>query len=370
MSKGKIKTIVCGSTFGQFYIEALKTLPDSFEIVGLLANGSERSKECAHFYHIPLFQDIDQIDEVDLACVVLRSRVMGGKGTDISLSLIERGIPVIQESPLHQSDIAVCLRACQKNQTPFMTGNHYLNLPAVKRFIACAKKLNLDHTPLFLDISLATQVSYPLIHILFQVLPKIRPFKIHQVIKESGPFQLLVADFANIPMTLRAHNEVNPNDPDNYLHLLHHISIGYQGGTLSLTDTHGPVVWRPRLHTPKEGTLGGLSVQDYPHLQDRSTVFLGPISPPSYNQILSKQWPRAISQDILLMKKAIQEKMLFRQRSAQELLCSEYWHDLTNALGYPILRPDAVFKRVFTEPLQTAANTVILEKEEREVLHA
>lgn len=41
----KLRVIVCGSTFGQYYIRALQTVPDEFEVVGLLANGSNVSDE-------------------------------------------------------------------------------------------------------------------------------------------------------------------------------------------------------------------------------------------------------------------------------------------------------------------------------------
>lgn len=54
-----------------------------FEVVGLLANGSNRSKLCADFYHVPLYTQIEDIPEVDIACVVIRSRAVGGSGTDI-----------------------------------------------------------------------------------------------------------------------------------------------------------------------------------------------------------------------------------------------------------------------------------------------
>ena len=65
----KLRVIVCGSTFGQYYIRALQTVPDEFEVVGLLANGSNRSKLCADFYHVPLYTQIEDIPEVDIACV-------------------------------------------------------------------------------------------------------------------------------------------------------------------------------------------------------------------------------------------------------------------------------------------------------------
>ena len=48
-----IKAIVCGTTFGQSYINAIKKMND-IELAGILASGSSRSEECAKEHHVPL----------------------------------------------------------------------------------------------------------------------------------------------------------------------------------------------------------------------------------------------------------------------------------------------------------------------------
>ena len=52
--------IICGSRFGQFYIEAIRK-HDDINICGLLANGSQRSVDCAEFYQLNLYTHIDEI---------------------------------------------------------------------------------------------------------------------------------------------------------------------------------------------------------------------------------------------------------------------------------------------------------------------
>jgi thiazolinyl imide reductase len=376
MNEKKIRTVVCGSTFGQFYMEALKSMPSQFEVVGLLANGSIRSRQCADFYGVPLFKNVEELDrlpeKIDLACVVLRSGVLGGKGTDISLAFIERGIHVLQEHPVHQNDMAMCLRSAKQKKIIFMIGNMYIYLPAFKRFAACAGALFKQQKALYLDIALATQVSFPMIHMLLNILPEIRPFKINHVIKDSGPFQLVTGKWGNLPMTIRVHNEINPNDPDNYLHLLHSFSIGFAGGSLSLTDTHGPVVWRPQLHIPRQGVLGKLSGQF--HLNPRSTVILGPAAPPPYRDILVKQWPGAIVKDLEMVKAIIEKKINAEKRTQQELVCAQHWHTLTNTLGYPVLRFDSLTESVDIKMLEELASQIPAEPEEifldKEYVHA
>jgi thiazolinyl imide reductase len=340
MKEKPLQVIVCGSTFGQFYLEAIKCLPHRFELTGLLANGSERSQKTAEHYAIPLYTDIaDLPGSIDLACVVLRSGVLGGKGTEVSLELLQRGIHVIQEQPIHNRDLASCLRIARQNKLQFQLGDLYVHLPAVRRFIAAARRLLQHQDGIYLDLACATQVSFPLMHILQEALPSIRPWKINQVIKDEGPFQLLTGTLGRIPVILRAHNEVDPQNPDNHLHLLHRITLGVEGGSLSLTDTHGPVVWRPRLHFPENlSTINDLGKADPAHLRENSTEHLGPAPSASYKEILTRQWPQAIAQDLLQCRDKMSDPSGSDSLSQKALLYAHQWQELTAALGYPVLR--------------------------------
>lgn len=362
-SNKKLRTIVFGSTFGQFYLEALKLL-ENFEIVGLFANGSERSQQCAELYNIPLLTDINEIkaEEVDLACIVLRSGVMGGKGTEFAIQCMEKGIHVIQEHPIHHQDLCTCLRIAKANRVHFITGNLYIHLPAFKRFQKVANYLLQTRKILYLDIALATQVSFPLVQMIIGLLNNPRPFEIMHVIKEDAPFQIIVGKWGNIPLTLRAHNEVNPNDPDNHQHLLHSISIGCSGGTLSLTDTHGPVVWKTQLHVPTKGLLKEYDVSQS-NLDEKSTLILGPKTTMSYKNILKKLWPKAIAEDLKQMLAFIKNEQNPSQRVHLELLCTQQWQQLTSALGSPVLKPEATFEHVEVKKLISLSEEIPSEEE-------
>lgn len=359
----RLRTVVCGSRFGQFYLEAVKALPEQFELVGLLAKGSERSRNCAERYGIPLYTDVEQLPaDIDLACVVLRSTVMGGNGTEMSLKLLARNIHVISEQPIHHKDLALCLKLARQQAVHFKTGDLYVHLPAVRRFIACARTMLEQQPALYIDAVCATQVSFPLMHILQEALPSIRPWKISHVLKDEGPFQVITGLLGKIPITLRAHNEVDPNDPDNHLHLLHRVTIGVAGGSLSLTDTHGPVVWQPRLHVPDLSNIHGELAEAPPaHMLENSTQILGPAEPTSYKDILMTQWPRAIGKDLVAMRDMILgqvDKAAMDTQAQQELLCSRQWQDWTQALGYPVLRSNSSHQPLSIESLQEAALSI------------
>jgi thiazolinyl imide reductase len=74
--------------------------PGGLELVGLLAQGSARSRELAHAFGIPLYTSPEQITEMpDIACIVVRSTVAGGTGTQLARHFLTRGVHVIQEHP-------------------------------------------------------------------------------------------------------------------------------------------------------------------------------------------------------------------------------------------------------------------------------
>lgn len=50
-----------------------------------------------------MITDLNEVSkkDFDMACVVIRSTAVGGKGTEIAGALLEKGIHVIQEHPVH-----------------------------------------------------------------------------------------------------------------------------------------------------------------------------------------------------------------------------------------------------------------------------
>lgn len=364
----KIKTIVCGSSFGQFYMEALQLLSEEFEFVGLLAKGSERSKQCAKYHGVRLYTDLCEVPaDVELACVVLRSGVLGGEGTALSLALLERGIHVMHEQPIHHKDMALCLKKANEKKVVFSTGNLYVHLPAVKRFTACAKVLAAKQKILYVDAAFASQVSYPMLHILLEALPSIRPWQTQEASHVDGPFQVLTGTLGKIPTIFRVNNEVNPNDPDNYLRLLHQVVIGSEAGNLCLSDTHGDVIWRPRLHVPNNlSMIREIAGTDVEYMLENSNEVLWSSPPASYRKILSQVWTLAIKQDLLNMKQMINGQCNVTMKVQQELLCSRQWQQISTAFGYPVLRPDASHQsfsvRVFKEVIAKITDDPMTDK--------
>lgn len=331
----KLRVIVCGSTFGRFYIEALKRNIEEFELVGIVARGSKRSKQCAEELGVPLFTEIEQIPkDIDLACVVLRSGVLGGNGSLLAKELLNRNINVIQEQPIHKSDMTECIRIARKNKLVFMTCDLYVHLPAVKAFIESAAKLLKQQKALYIEASCSTQVSYPLIDILSQIFHTMKPWSINFVNRESGPFHVATGKISDIPVIYQINNEIDPDDPDNYMHLLQKITIGTEGGHLALEDTHGPVIWYPRLHVPVSMYNDKGHLVNYPvHLNENVCDFLYD-EPDSFIRTLREKWPDAIAEDLLKVASMIRGECNSLPSFQKELTVSTLWHDLTQKVGF------------------------------------
>jgi thiazolinyl imide reductase len=211
----------------------------------------------------------------------------------------------------------------------------------VRRFVAAARALRAEQPPVYVDAACAIQVAFPLLHILGEALGAVRPWRVHAAARNGdAPWPLLTGVIGGVPFSLRVHNQVDPEDPDNHLPLLHRITINADGGSLTLTDTHGPVMWSPRLHVPDavkqrfdfagDGTA---------HMAEPSSTALGPWQPPSYRRILADLWPRAIGQELIALRRAILgEDGAIRPEQYHLALC-QMWHELTSQLGYPTMRP-------------------------------
>ncbi|GAA2801140.1 hypothetical protein GCM10010441_27500 [Kitasatospora paracochleata] len=341
MTGRRLRVVVCGTTFGQFYLAAIAALPEEFELAGILARGGERSVECARRHGVPLYAEVAQLpDDIDLACVVVRSGVMGGSGSDLAQALMARGIHVVQEQPVHHDDLAACLRTARRHGVRYRLGDLYVRLPAVRWFAAAARALLNRQHAVYVDAACSMQVAFPLVHLLGDALGGVRPWRLDPAGGQDAPFTVLAGEVSGVPLTLRVHNQVDPADPDNHIHLLHRVTIGTDGGALTLTDTHGPVTWIPRLHIPDavkhrfDMTGPGTG-----HLGEPSTVVLGPAQPPAYRRILGELWPAAIGADLLAQRAAILGLPGAERPEQYHLALCRLWQDVTAAAGYPSLRP-------------------------------
>ncbi|MGE8655506.1 MAG: Gfo/Idh/MocA family oxidoreductase [Achromobacter sp.] len=344
----RLRAVVCGTTFGQTYLNGLTSLPEHFELAGILARGSPFARACAERHRVPLYTAVEQLPPaIDLACVVVRSGVVGGAGTALAKALLERGVHVLQEQPVHHDELASLLRLARKAGCQYRLNGFYPDVAPVARFIAAARHVLGKRRALFLDAACSIHVLYPLIDIIGQALGGLRPwFFVLQSVAESdaGPFTCVSGRLGGVPLTLRVQNQLDPRDPDNYIHLFHQIALGTDGGTLTLVDSHGQLLWHPRMHLERrgDGVIDLSAEHQAVSLSVSSTI--GPAAAPSYHQVFNEYWAKAVARGLLRFRDAILAGSQDTALHQYMLGAAKAWGELGMQLGPPrdIAPPDTL----------------------------
>ncbi|WP_307849695.1 Gfo/Idh/MocA family oxidoreductase [Qaidamihabitans albus] len=288
--------VVCGTRFGRIYLRALGLPASPYRLRGVVARGSERSRACAEYYGVPLYHEVDDVPgDVELACVVVGSGLAGGPGAALAERFLDRGMHVLQEHPLHPDELACCLRAAHREGVTYHVDTLFVHVEPVRRFVASARRLLARQQAIFVEATCAYQVLYTLLDVLGAALGGLRVRALSVTPPEPSPFRTVKGELAGVPFAVRVQHELDPGQPDNHAHLLHRITIGTEGGQLTLVNTHGPVVWSPRPHLPAEpANAVRLGDSPAPHLDLPSARVIGSADAPSYRQAVDTLWPEAI----------------------------------------------------------------------------
>ena len=337
------RVLVCGTGFGRTYLAALRRPGTPFELAGILAQGSNRSRDCARRYQVPLYTEIGQVPGgIDMACVVVNAALNGGPGAVLAQDLMARGIHVLQEHPVAQAELAACLRQARRHGVIYHLNTHYVHVAAVACFIAAAARLRRQQQPLFLDAMTCVQVLYPLADILGQALGSVRPWSLTCPPAAGGRgsevFRSVSGSIAGVPVTLRIQNQMHPLERDNGWHVMHRVTLAAEGGNLLLANTHGPVLWSPRLHMPADYRdavtvdESGASYLDLP-----SATCLSADTAPSYREVIRDDWPRAAEHALIDLRRAITDDDDPLPRGQYHLALCALVADITGQLGRPEL---------------------------------
>ncbi|MFJ4152715.1 Gfo/Idh/MocA family oxidoreductase [Streptomyces galbus] len=339
-----LRVLVCGTNFGRFYAEAVRRRP-GYTLVGILSRGSQASRKYAERLGVPFYTAADDLpDDIDAACVAVSSSISGGQGTDLARTLMDRGIHVLQEHPVHLTELTDNLKHARRLGVQYRLNTHYPHVAPVRSFIKAARRLVARQRPLFLDAATPIHLMHPMVDILGQTMGTLRPWRFADPAPlPTGigpqPFRSLHGVFAGTPLTLRVHHQLDPSDRDNHALHWHRIALGTEGGVLTLADTHGPVLWSPRLHIGRDADRR--FVLDGPgsgHLELGSTTVVG--STGSFRTVFSDLWPEAIGSALDALRDAVAQGQDALRAGQYELAVCRIWADLAARLGPPeIVRP-------------------------------
>ncbi|MEX5710658.1 bifunctional Gfo/Idh/MocA family oxidoreductase/class I SAM-dependent methyltransferase [Parafrankia sp. FMc6] len=344
---GRARVLLCGTGFGRFYATAVARTP-GLTLAGVLSRGSSSSRNYAASLGVPHYGAVEAIPDealacVDLACVVIGSTISGGAGSEVARALLARGVPVIQEHPVHPDEMTRTLRIARQRGVQYRVNTHYPQVEPVRAFLAAARALRARSRPLFVDAAGPVHVLLPLVDILGRALGELRPWRFAALDDPAtaGPLRGITGELGGVPLTLRVHNQLDPSDRDNHALLWHRIALGTQAGVLTLADTHGPVLWSPQLHADRDAD--GRMVLDGPgtgHLDEPSTAVLAGTSAARQQDVFERLWPDATARALTEMVAAIRagdDPLLSAQ---YDLSVTHIWSRLAAALGPPeIVRP-------------------------------
>jgi pyochelin biosynthesis protein PchG len=336
-SERTLKVLVCGTRFGRVYLRGIEKLKDKFQLVGILARGSDQAAECARKYNVPLYKSTEQLskEDVDIACVAIRSAVLGGGGTIIAEELLSKGINVIQEHPVHYEDVLRCRKTARKSGAYYQINSFYPNLQTVRRFIDVTRKVLKKSEAIYIDATCSMQVLYSLVDILGQAFGGFRPwvFKLDNDNSKKNPYSSLSGEFYGIPINLTIMNQMDTTEPDNYTHLLHRIVIETTMGSIILTDSNGIVLWNPTMYVPynSEGVLDLYGENEF--LDFQVTEPLLPIVKKTYKDIYNDLWPNGIKFALVEFGDKILNERNDNQLAQYELTACQVWKDIGKELG-------------------------------------
>ncbi|CAL9609398.1 hypothetical protein SUDANB121_05618 [Nocardiopsis dassonvillei] len=354
MNGRPLRTVVCGTGFGRFYLEALRLLPEEFAPAGILARGGAFSRTYAREQGLPLYTSVaDLPGDVDAACVAVGSAVSGGPGAEIAHDLLARGVHVLQEHPVHHDELAGLLRAARGAGLVYHLDPFYRYVPAIGRFLDAAAEMRRRGPVLAVDATSALQVLYPLLDVLGRALGGLRPWAVTDPLPADPeaahlaatpqPYRVVQATVAGVPVTLRVQNQIDPSDGDNHALLWHRLSLAGEGGALALADTHGPVLWHPRLHAPRDGHGRLRSTgPGTDHLDEPAVTVLEGTLPPSHREVFARVWPGTLARALADFAADVRTGADPLPRGQFDLSVCRLWHEVTGRLGRPdIIRPAA-----------------------------
>lgn len=335
-----MKVVVCGTRFGQFYIEAIKRNSDVFELAGILASGSERSRKCADHYKVPLYSSADELPEdIDLACVVIGSSVFGKSGTEIAKKLLEKKINVIQEQPVHQKDIQECYRTAVKNKVIYSVGDLYVYMEQIAGMMKAVKTAAKHSEILMVEMTCASQVLFPAIHILTKMFADSGYITSVDELGKTGPFSSVRIRIGDIAVLLKVYNRTDRVADDQNMLLLHNITVWTDQGSIVLPDNYGDILWKNPLIMPgRDDIPRGLADNDDEELDRSPLEIVAEGSKASFAEQLSVLWPEAIGRELLQLAAVIRGDAPRKEYDIgmqQLLICANKWKAVTNAIGYP-----------------------------------
>ena len=332
--------VVFGATFGRLYVDALQHGSAGYRLVGLGGQGGRRTLDLARHAGVVSFTCDEPLPaDTRLACVVVRSGLLGGRGSEIVERCLRGGIDVVQEHPVHQRELASHVRLARQHGARYYLNTLYDHLPAVVEFVRMSRALQAEGGALHLELWSSYQVAFAGVDLVSH-LASVAALELDQTppampevtaARADGPLFRRLSGRLGSSMTfgVRVDMSLDPSDPDEHPHLLLRAELVCGTGTLMLADVHGPVLWIPRPRVPAVRRASA------DHRRDRPAC-LFPAHEGGFDEAVRSLWPRAIA-SLLQQVRNEHGGNAWLVRAQRHLDVCGAWSQLSGALGLPAL---------------------------------
>ncbi len=235
---------VVGATFGAHYTRALQ----GQGLSAIIGRGGVKGRQLARSLGCDYFADIEQaLSHPHPACAVVavRSAIVGGEGDDITRRLLQAGIPVLQELPVHPQEMVNSFRVAQQQGVSYQVTPFYDQMPSVRRFLRAASRLTVDSPLRSVEMRVSVQALHCALFVLSEALGA--PSPAIAVTPMAGFAKVLISgNWQGIPVDIVLMNRFDAASPDDNSQPLMQIVLLNDNGELMLHSPYGPVIWERR----------------------------------------------------------------------------------------------------------------------------
>ena len=237
-----VRVLVCGTRYGSAYVNALWGHDAGLRLVGIVARGSDRSRDLAARCGVPLYRAASEVPRggVDSG---LRGGARRGRGLTLAMDFLRRGAHVLAEHPAEPADLAAALAEARTRGLVYHLNAHFADLETVWPFLAvCARA---TERPLFLTVATNPRALYSSLDLVGRALGGLSPFAVRGALAGDGPLAAVHGSAAGVPFSIQCQSHLTERDDGRETWVSHRVALTWGTGTLHLLEAAGPVLWMP-----------------------------------------------------------------------------------------------------------------------------
>jgi len=318
---------VVGATFGAWYARALK----GYGLSAIVGQGGETGRQIARELACDYFSSLEQAlahSHPACAVVAVRSSIIGGEGDNIARRLLQAGVPVLQELPVHPQEVVNTLRIAKQQGVFFTVTPFYDQMPTVRRFLRAASRLSALSPVRSVEMRVSVQTLHCALFILSDIVGAPSPL-ISATPMAAQEKILIGSTWQGVAVDIVVMNRFDAASPDDNSQPLMQITLLSDEGELTLHSPFGQVIWERRLQPP-EPTWVTKDIQD--GIEDETLLLTSPLSNEPGSVHLRRDMETAIR---ATLRRFIAAKEVDAARLQRQLAVLKLWQAICMSGGHP-----------------------------------